>query len=215
MMNTVTITFYGHALFLITTDKGKKIGTDPYNERIKEPLPDISADIVIISHNHYDHNNISLFKGDPAIVNTTGETIIDSIRFFGIPSFHDDTGGSIRGKNIIYTIETDGIKIAHLGDLGHIPDDAQQKSLKGVDILMIPVGGVYTINAVQALYIIKDLKPKVAIPMHYKSADTKLNMDEIGSFTRRASSFKEIGHTIKITKEDLPVETEIWVMSSG
>ena len=212
MMTTATITFYGHALFLITTGKGIKIGTDPYDERIKDTLPDISADIVTISHNHYDHANISIFKGDPAVVNTTGETIIDSIRFFGISSFHDDAGGSIRGKNIIYTIETDGIKIAHLGDLGHIPDYAQQKSLEGVDILMIPVGGI---NAVQALYIIKDLKPKVAIPMHYKSADTKLNIDEIGSFTRRASSFKEIGHSIKITKEDLPLETEIWVMSSG
>jgi len=214
-MASINITFYGHALFVITTGSGKKIGTDPYNEQIRDPLPDISADIVTSSHDHYDHANISLFKGDPEVINTPGKTVIENIRFFGIPSFHDESGGSLRGKNIIYTIETDGIKIAHLGDLGHIPDDKQSKDLQGIDILLIPVGGVYTINAAQALDIINDLKPKVAIPMHYKSVDTKLNVDEVSSFTRRVGSFKEVSHTINITKKDLPKNTEIWVMSSS
>lgn len=214
-MASVNITFYGHALFVITTGEGKKIGTDPYDEQIRDPLPDISADIVTSSHDHYDHANISLFKGDPEVINTPGETVIENIRFFGIPSFHDKSGGSLRGKNIIYTIETDEMKIVHLGDLGHIPDSKQLKSLQEIDILMIPVGGVYTINATQALDIINDLEPKVAIPMHYKSVDTRLNVDEVSSFTRRADSFKEVGHTINITKKDLPKDTEIWVMSSS
>jgi len=214
-MGSVKITFYGHALFMITTSEDKKIGTDPYDEQIKDPLPDINADIVTSSHDHYDHANISLFKGNPTIINTPGETVIGNIRFFGISTFHDETGGSLRGKNIIYIIETDGIRIAHLGDLGHIPDDKQLKDLQGIDILMIPVGGVYTINAVQALDIINVLKPKVAIPMHYKSVDTKLNVDEVSSFTRRAAGFKEVGQTINIEEKSLPKKTEIWVMSSS
>lgn len=214
-MASVNITFYGHALFVITTGEGKKIGTDPYNEQIRDPLPDISADIVTSSHDHYDHANTSLFKGDPEVINTPGETVIENIRFLGIPSFHDEAEGSLRGKNIIYIIETDGIKIAHLGDLGHIPDDKQSKDLQGIDILMIPVGGVYTINAAQALDIINDLKPKVAIPIHYKSVDTRLNVDEVSSFTRRTDSFKEVGHSINIIEKDLPKDTEIWVMSSS
>ena len=214
-MASVNITFYGHALFVITTGEGKKIGTDPYDEQIRDPLPDISVDIATSSHDHYDHANISLFKGSPAVVNTPGETVIGNIRFFGIPSFHDEAGGSLRGKNIIYIIETDAMKIAHLGDLGHIPDYKQLKNLQGIDILMIPVGGVYTINAAQALDTINVLKPKIAIPMHYKSIDTRLNVDEVGSFTRRTDSFKEVGHSINITEKDLPKDTEIWVMSSS
>ena len=214
-MDSVNITFYGNALFVITTGDGKKIGTDPYNEQIRDPLPDISVDIATISHNHYDHANISLFKGEPKVVNNLGETLIENIRFFGLPSFHDEAEGSLRGKNIIYVIETDAIKIAHLGDLGHIPDDKQFKGLQGVDILMIPVGGVYTINAVQALDIINNLKPKIAIPMHYKSIDTRLNVDEVNSFTRRAGNFKEVGHAINIVEKALPKDTEIWVMSSS
>jgi len=214
-MFSINITFYGHALFVITTGEGKKIGTDPYNEQIRDPLPGISADIVTSSHDHYDHANIGLFKGDPAVINTPGETVVENIRFFGIPSFHDEAEGSLRGKNIIYTIKTDGLKIAHLGDLGHFPDDKQLKDLQGVDVLMIPTGGVYTINGTQALEIINDLKPKVAIPMHYKSIDTRLNVDEVSSFTRRLDSFKEIGHTINITEKNLPKDTEIWVMSSS
>ena len=151
-MGSVNITFYGHALFVITTGNGKKIGTDPYNEQIRDPLPDIRVDIATSSHDHYDHSNISLFKGEPKVINTLGETLIGNIRFLGLLSFHDEAEGSLRGKNIIYIIETDAIKIAHLGDLGHIPDDKQLKGLKDIDILMIPVGGVYTINAVQVTF---------------------------------------------------------------
>ena len=93
-MVSTNITFYGHALFVITTGEGKKIGTDPYDEQIRDPLPDISADIVTSSHDHYDHANIGLFKGDPVVINTPGETIIENIRFFGLPSFHDEAEGS-------------------------------------------------------------------------------------------------------------------------
>ena len=103
MADTI-ITFYGHALFVIEASSGKRIGTDPYNEQIKEPLPDISVDIATISHGHFDHANIGLFKGNPKVVDTPGETEIDGIEFYGIPSFHDEAGGSLRGNNIIYKI---------------------------------------------------------------------------------------------------------------
>ena len=214
-MADLTITYYGHALFVIETSGGIKVGTDPYDEQIKEPLPDVSADIVTTSHEHFDHANISLFKGSPRVVNSAGETVIGDIKLEGISSFHDEKGGSLRGANMIYRIMADGVVVTHLGDLGHIPDEEQLDRLKDTDILLIPVGGVYTINAVQAVELIGLVRPKIAVPMHYKEKDSRLNVDEVSSFIRRLDSYKEVGHCFSINCGNLPEPTEIRVMTSS
>jgi L-ascorbate metabolism protein UlaG (beta-lactamase superfamily) len=214
-MDDLTITYYGHALFVIKTSGGIKIGTDPYDEQIKEPLPAVSADIVTSSHDHFDHANIALFKGNPRIINSPGETVVGDIRFEGIPSFHDEKGGSLRGTNIIYRIMADGVVITHLGDLGHMPDRELVSKLDDTDILLIPVGGVYTINAAQAVKLIGLIRPKIAIPMHYKERDSKLNVDEVSSFTRRLDDFKEAGHSFSVNNRNLTGSTEIRVMTSS
>lgn len=211
-MSDIKITYYGHALFVIETSGGTKIGTDPYNEQIKESLPDVSADIVTTSHDHFDHGNTSLFKGNLQVIKNPGKTAVGDIKFEGIPSFHDEKSGSLRGNNIIYKITADDIIITHLGDLGHMPDQEQVEILKDTDILLAPVGGVYTINAAQAVELINIIEPGIAIPMHYKYKDSKLNVDEVSSFTRRINDFKKVGSSIKVSKSELPENTEIWIM---
>jgi L-ascorbate metabolism protein UlaG (beta-lactamase superfamily) len=214
-MNDLNITYHGHALFVIETSGGVKIGTDPYNEQIKDVLPDVSADIITSSHDHFDHANISLFKGNPTVVDEPGETTIGEIKFNGIPSFHDEKEGSLRGANIIYKIMTDGMIITHLGDLGHMLIPEQIEKLKNTDILLIPVGGVYTINSAQAVELINQIKPKIAVPMHYKEKDSKLNVDEVSSFTGRLDNYKEAGHNFSINRSRLPEPTEIRIMTSA
>jgi L-ascorbate metabolism protein UlaG (beta-lactamase superfamily) len=165
------VKYLGHATFVITSNKGVRIITDPY-----ETTPDLtygeiteSADVVTVSHKHFDHGNVAAVKGNPEVVNRAGRSVAKGIGFNGIASYHDEAGGSLRGGNIIFCFEMDGVRVCHLGDLGHRLDDKQVKEVGRVDILLIPVGGLYTIDAKVATEVCNQLKPKVIIPMHYKT----------------------------------------------
>jgi L-ascorbate metabolism protein UlaG (beta-lactamase superfamily) len=165
------IKYLGHATFVITSNKGVRVITDPY-----ETGPDLtygeiteSADIVTVSHKHFDHGNVAAVKGNPEVVSRVGRSVAKGIEFNGIASYHDEAGGSLRGGNIIFCFEMDGVKVCHLGDLGHRLDDKQLKEIGSVDVLLIPVGGFYTIDAKVATEVCDQLKPRVIIPMHYKT----------------------------------------------
>ena len=216
-MSDIKITFYGHALFLIESSKGVKIGIDPYDEQVKTPLPELSVDIVTSSHSHSDHAYFSLFKNNPKILNNPGKITIFDIQIEGIPTFHDELSGYKLGKNIIFKFVIDGIKIAHLGDLGHILSDNQVEILGNIDILMIPIGGIYTIDGDTAIDIIQKISPKIVIPMHYKENDIQVNPEciTIDDFKEKISNYKEVGHKITISKNTMPEKTEIWIMSSS
>jgi len=163
------IKWLGHASFMITSDSGTKIITDPYQtggalnyDEIKE-----SADIVTVSHDHFDHNNVASVSGNPEVVKESKD--VKGIKFSGTPTYHDDTGGSQRGNNVIFCFEVDGIRVCHLGDLGHPLSDKQVAELGSVDILLIPVGGNYTIDARIATEVSGKLAARVIIPMHYNN----------------------------------------------
>ena len=212
------INFYGHSFFLITSTEGTKIGTDPYDESVKSPLPVVSADIVLVSHSHYDHNNISLFKGNPEIIKNAGSYEIKNVKINGFNSYHDKSKGMARGKNIIFKFIVDEIKFAHLGDLGDVPDENVLNDLKDLDIMFIPVGGIFTINAKEAVNLIEILKPKIAIPMHFKEKDTMLRVDNINPFKNNIPkniSVKEFSKNFEITKEELPEKTAVWIIYSS
>lgn len=215
MTKETKITYYGHSLFIIESINGIKIGFDPYNEQVKSNLPSVEADIVLVSHSHFDHSNVSLFSGSPTIIDSPGKTTIANIDIEGIPVYHDEVKGTLRGKNIIFKIEADGIKFTHLGDLGHILGDEIINQLSGTNILMIPVGGIFTIDFSKAFEVIKKVKPSVAIPMHFKKRDTKINVDTIDNFLSLVKDYKKMDHTISINKDNLPKDTEIWVFKSS
>lgn len=166
------IKWLGHASFLITSDTGTKIITDPYTPGMGISYGEIkeSADIVLVSHGHGDHNNVAAVKGNPEVVKEAGSKTVKGIATKGIATHHDASGGSQRGSNIIFCFTVDGMRLCHLGDLGHPLTDAQAAEIGAVDILLIPVGGFFTIDAAVATQVCEKLKPKVVIPMHYKTA---------------------------------------------
>lgn len=167
----MNIKYLGHAAFVITSDTGLKIITDPYGTGPDLTYGEIteSADIVTVSHDHFDHSNVAAVKGNPEVVRRTGRSTAKGIEFKGIASYHDEAKGRLRGDNIIFCFGVDGIGVCYLGDLGHLLDDKQVAEIGSVDILFIPVGGYYTIDAKAATEVCNQLKPKVIIPMHYKT----------------------------------------------
>lgn len=180
------IKYLGHSAFVVTSDAGVKIITDPY-----ETGPDLtygeiteSADVVTVSHGHHDHCNVAAVKGSPEVVRQAGRSAAKDIEFNGIASYHDDAKGSLRGKNIIFCFELDGIRVCHLGDLGHVLDDKQLKDIGSVDILLIPVGGYFTIDAQAAAQVCDQLKPRVIIPMHYRTEKSFSNIAGVDEFIK-------------------------------
>lgn len=161
------IKWFGQSCFELKGDKAKLI-IDPYEDKIGFKLPKLSSDILAITHDHFDHNNIKAISGDPFIISGPGEYEVKGISVTGIPTFHDDKDGQERGENLVYVIEIDGVKICHLGDLGHKLDDLQTDLIDGVDILLIPVGGEFTIDAKKASEVIEQIEPRIVIPMHYQ-----------------------------------------------
>ena len=210
------VKFLGHATFAITSDTGVKIITDPYETGPGFTYGDIneSADIVTVSHDHHDHGNVAAVNGNPEVVRKAGRSTARGIEFRGIASSHDDAGGSMRGGNVIFCFELDGVKVCHLGDLGHLLDDKQLKEMGSVDILLIPVGGYFTIDAKVATRVCDQIKPKVIIPMHYKTEKSTslpiFPLDEFiegkGNVTRQDSS------GVEFKAGELPAATQIVVL---
>jgi L-ascorbate metabolism protein UlaG (beta-lactamase superfamily) len=212
------IKWFGHSAFVINSQTGKIFITDPYeaggyNGAIGYVPINITADIVTISHDHADHNYIKTIQGNPKILNRTGDYEVGGIKIKGIPVYHDTKQGKERGNNIIFVYEIDGLRVVHLGDLGHLLSAKQIDELGNIDILLIPVGGYFTIDPKQATDIVNTLKPKITIPMHYKTEVLNFPVAKVEEFLRGKKSVKKVSSVeVSITKENLPVEPEIWVL---
>ena len=204
------ITWHGHSCFKIQDKVGSEgisLVTDPYDKKIGLKAPNFEADIVTISHDHYDHNNASSLRGNPFIVNLAGEYDIKGVLIEGIDSYHDDKEGKERGSNIIFRLVIDDISVVHLGDLGQALSNGQLEKLAGTDILLIPVGGKYTIDAKQAVNIISQIEPRIVIPMHYKIPGLKIEgLDEVDKFIKELGLEPIKEEKLKISKKDLPSE---------
>jgi L-ascorbate metabolism protein UlaG (beta-lactamase superfamily) len=183
------IRWFGQSFFEITVDtdikKNFKIFIDPFDDEIGiAPPADLEGDVVLVTHEHHDHNNIGAFKNTGVIINTPGEYSVGGVDIKGILSFHDDKNGAERGLNVLYIIETEEIRVVHLGDIGHLPTEAQVQKIDGVDALMIPIGGKYTVSPKDAVKIIKQLEPKIVIPMHYNIPGHKGNLGDLDTFCK-------------------------------
>lgn len=203
------ITWQGHSCFKIQ-DKigpdGVTLITDPFGKDYGLKVPNCEADIVTVSHDHDDHNNVSALRGNPFVINCAGEYDIKDVLIEGVHSFHDAEEGKERGSNIIYRFEVEDISIVHLGDLCHVLDSAHLEKLAGTDILLIPVGGIYTLNAKQAVEVISQIEPRIVIPMHYKTDDLKLDIEGVDKFIKEMGITPSYEEKLKISKRDLPSE---------
>ena len=183
------IIWAGQSCFQISVSNSKdhqaNIVIDPFDEKIGLKVPNFSADILLVSHNHHDHNNTGAVKGNPFLIENAGEYEIKGVFVQGIPSFHDDSNGKERGVNTIYTIEAEDIRFCHLGDFGQKQLTDEQLDLIGkVDILMIPVGGTFTIDSSGAQRVIGQIEPKMVVPMHYELPKLKVELDDVGKFLK-------------------------------
>ncbi len=205
----MVITWYGQSCFKIQAGE-TVLAVDPFDKSIGLTPPRFRADILAITHDHYDHNNKESINGEPFLIGGPGEYEIKGLEILGIESFHDDAEGAKRGKNTIYKIEMDEIRVCHLGDLGQEKlTDKQLQSLGEIDVLMIPVGGKYTIDATEALAAINQIEPRIVIPMHYKIPGLKVDLAGLNEFLKEFGS-KETKAEEKLTlkKKDLPQEEE-------
>jgi L-ascorbate metabolism protein UlaG (beta-lactamase superfamily) len=217
------ITYLGHSSFKLR-GKQASIVCDPFDSSVGLPVPRVSADIVTVSHDHHDHNNVAAVSGtarreQPFVINAPGEYEVSGISIFGTRTFHDDEKGAQRGLNYVYVIEVDEVSICHLGDLGHVLSDKQVESIGEVDVLLVPVGGVYTIGPKEAIEVINQLQPSIAVPMHYKTErhDKKMFAD----LTQIETFLSEGGYDqaqrlkkISLTKATLPEEFEVVVLKT-
>jgi L-ascorbate metabolism protein UlaG (beta-lactamase superfamily) len=212
------ITYYGHAAFKVTTEAGVQIIIDPYESgafdgalsygRITDP-----ADIVITSHDHADHNYTKDLKGEFTRINKAGDYTIKGVKIKMIPVYHDPSQGKERGNNLISVISADGLTLAHLGDLGHALETSTVKEMGRVDMLLLPVGGFFTIDAGQADKITNTLKPAITIPMHYKTEKCAFPIANVEDFTKGFKQVKTLkGPELEIKKEGLPKSPEVIVL---
>ena len=212
------IKWLGQASFMITSDTGIKILTDPYTTGGNLSYGEIreSADIVTVSHEHGDHNNVAAVGGNPQVVREAATAEIKGIKFKGIPCYHDEVGGNKRGDNTIFCFEVDGVRVCHLGDLGHQLSDKQVAELGRIDILLIPVGGFYTIDAKVATEICNQLKPKVIIPMHYKNDRCGFPISGVDEFLQGKEGVSRLDASeVEFKPGELPASTQITVLKSA
>ncbi len=206
------IQWLGQSCFKIQTKPGPNgevtIVFDPFDtSKMGLSLPKLTADVVAVTHDHYDHNHVVAVSGEYFLVNGPGEYEAKQTFIYGIPGWHDDSQGSERGANVMYLLESEGISVAHLGDIGQkqLTDD-QLEYLEGADVLLIPVGGKYTVNAKEAQELVNQIEPRIVIPMHYKLAGLKLEIDPVDKFIKELGLAPQHEDKLRLAKKDLPQE---------
>ena len=192
--------WYGHSCFGLTFADGTTLVTDPFDNTVGYPLCTARADAVLSSHDHFDHNHILSVSGSPRMINTPGSHEVGSARITGVASFHDPEQGTLRGKNVIFIIEADGLKIVHLGDLGHMPNAEQLAAIRSADLLLIPIGGTFTISTPQAVELIAQAAPRTAVAMHYQNDYCHFPITDADEFIRLTGA-SAMPNEIEITSD--------------
>lgn len=213
------IIWHGQSCFQIITNREKNnqvsLVIDPFEETIGLRLPKLETDILLITHDHPDHNNIKGILGNPFLIKGFGEYEIKGIFIQGISAFHDDSLGKERGEITIYTIEAGELRVCHLGDLGQRAlTEEQIEQIGNIDILMAPIGGTYTISSKEAQKIISQIEPKIVIPMHYQIPKLKIKLESLDKFLKiMGIKSPEVLNKLSIKKKDLPEEgTEVVIL---
>jgi len=216
------VKWLGHACFLLVSPKGIRVVTDPFGPQVPYPPINESCDVVTISHEHFDHNYVSVLKGDFQVLHGVDpntkkaqkiETTIGDVSFRTVATFHDNENGKKRGENAIFIMDFSGLTVVHLGDLGHELDKNVIKEIGPVDVLCVPVGGYFTIDAAKAKNVVRSVAPKVVVPMHYKTKYTKSwSIARVDEFLKGEQNVVKLGRNeVLLEKSKLPKDREIWV----
>lgn len=212
------ITWLGHASFLIESRDGTRIVTDPfesgsYDGAVGYTPIECVADAVTVSHDHADHNAVDCVKGDPEVVRGTEPVTIKEIGIRGISTYHDENKGKDRGRNTVYVMEIEGMRVAHLGDLGHTLTNEERDALGNVDVIFAPVGGYYTIGPDEAKQVAEQLGAKVIVPMHYKTDALGFPIQPVDDFLKLMGNVERAnGTSFEIQRSDLPEVAKVVVL---
>ncbi len=207
--------YYGHSLFTLTLENGLTVLTDPYGDFYAYPRRKIRADVVTVSHHHHDHDAVGMVTGDPVVVDTAGvHSPRPGLIVTGVPSKHDEQNGLKRGDNLIFVIEAEGLKIVHMGDIGHVLNEKQRYAIGKPDVLLTPVGGIYTTDAAAAVQNVRLLKPTVTVPMHYRTRyDEDMPIETEEPFLRLMKARPEPMPLCRLTAGDLSERPEVMLLS--
>lgn len=213
MAETLEVTWYGQAMFSVSSP-GLTVVLDPTPPDTGYSYDPVRADIVLITHSHFDHTHLEGVTGRPKVINASGSFDLGSLKVAGYDSFHDAQRGEQRGPNVIYAWEQAGIRLVHFGDLGAPPEPKTLKKLLKPDVAMLPVGGVFTIDAEQAVRFARDLEPAIVFPMHYLTPACTIPLEPVDEFTRRFSgTVREVtARPLELTRDSLPAAAEVWVL---
>ena len=209
------ISCIGHAKFLLELENGMRLVTDPYDATCGYPVTPLRADVVLVSHGHHDHSAIETVTGYSQVIDTAGDhTLAPDVHVQAVLSYHDDQQGALRGQNLLFLIEAEGLRIAHLGDLGHPLSPEQLQALSPVDVLMLPVGGHFTINATTAKAVADSLQARVILPMHYRtSATAEWPIRPVEDFTALFETPAEELDLLRVTAGDLSCQPPLAILS--
>jgi L-ascorbate metabolism protein UlaG (beta-lactamase superfamily) len=212
-MSFMEITWLGHSCFKI---RGKQatIIADPFSPANGVSIGKVSANIVTVSHEHSGHSYSSGVGGSPRVLSRPGEYEIAGVLIIGLATFHDANKGADRGKNTVFVMETEELSICHLGDIGQALTDAQIEEIGKVDVLMIPVGGVTTINAGTAAALVRQMDPKIVIPMHYKTSLFEGELDSVEHFLREFAAQPTPQPKLNVNKNNLPISTQVILLEA-
>jgi L-ascorbate metabolism protein UlaG (beta-lactamase superfamily) len=215
----VTVRWYGQAFFSLARTDGLTVVIDPFKE-MGYPMPkELRADVVLVTHGHFDHANTDIIQGSPTVLkaeDAVGSHTVKGTTFVGTATFHDEEGGAKRGRNTVFSFELAGVRFCHLGDIGHLLTDAERHSIGPVDVLMVPVGGSFTIPVEKVDNLIGQLNPKVVIPMHYKTQPVAgLPIAPLNNWLGGKKAVKRLGSSAAtLQAADLPKSQEIWVLEA-
>ena len=195
----------GHACFRLTGENGTVVITDPYDETVGAEMVPLQADLITMSHEHHDHNDESMIAGSPVILHGTQEAVVGGVTARAYGSYHDEVQGAKRGKNAIRVFEMDGLKVVHMGDQGCMPEGEIISAISGADVMMIPVGGTYTVDAKEAKAIVDCAKPRCVVPMHVKTRGCGYPIAQVDVFLELmgAEGMKPVA-ALNVTKETAP-----------
>ena len=201
----MAINGYGQSCFRLES-KGVSVLIDPFSKEIDLRAPRLNDNIFLVTHEHYDHNNVEGTSPEQFVIRGPGEYEKSGIHFEGILSCHDNAQGTQRGLNTIYLIRMEDMRLCHLGDLGHKLTNEQVEAIGDVDILFIPVGGKYTIDSKEAAEVVKQIEPKVIVPMHYKVDGLNIDIEGPQKFLKEIGIKPEEVETYRIAAKNLPTE---------
>ncbi|MFP4056164.1 MAG: MBL fold metallo-hydrolase [Candidatus Brocadiia bacterium] len=214
------ITYFGHAFFLVEGEDGPAIAIDPFDDSLGYQVPQVKADLVLASHEHFDHANLQAIQGQPKhLVGRAGEGDheVCGVAIRGVPTKHfREAADSARGDNTVFVIALDGIRLCHLGDLGHALSKETVEQLGRVDILMVPIGGFYTLDVQRVDQVVESVDPRVVIPMHYRTpaatSPAVRKIEPAAVYLGGKDNVREKQAAVRVMPDDLPQEREIWKM---